>query len=124
METSNNKFIARQAINKAFRRPLSAIESPTLQKEFTSNVQIKGILISNYWIRVSMTARIIMAKVFVIYRCRGLRQIIQADVIMIILAIMQKLNPIIVLLSIFHSAWQKIKYFSQTIKFQCNEYVL
>ena len=59
-------------------------------------------LINNYWMRLSMIARIIKAEVCVICRSRRLRRITQTEAL-IILAIMRKPNPIIVLLCIFLS---------------------
>ena len=58
--------------------------------------------INNYWMRLSMIARIIKAEVCVICRSRRLRRITQTEAL-IILAIMRKPNPIIVLLSIYLS---------------------
>ena len=55
--------------------------------------------INNYWMRLSMIARIIKAEVCVSCRSRTLRRITQTEVL-IILAIMRKPNPIIVLLCI------------------------
>ena len=60
------------------------------------------ILINNYWMRLSMIARIIKAEVCVICRSRRLRRITQTEAL-IILAIMRKPNPIIVLLCIYLS---------------------
>ena len=57
------------------------------------------ILINNYWMRLSMIAIIIKAKVCVICRSRRLRRITQTETL-IIIAIMRKPNPIIVLLCI------------------------
>ena len=58
--------------------------------------------INNYWMRLSMIARIIKAEVCVICRSRRLRRITQTEAL-IILAIMRKPNPIIVLLCIYLS---------------------
>ena len=58
--------------------------------------------INNYWVRLSMIARIIKAEVCVICRSRRLRRITQTEAL-IILAIMRKANPIIVLLYIYLS---------------------
>ena len=63
---------------------------------------VKCLLINNYWMRLSMIARIIKAEVCVICRSRRLRRITQTEVL-IIIAIMRKPNPIIVLLCIFLS---------------------
>ena len=57
---------------------------------------------NNYWMRLSVIARIIKAEVCVICRSRRLRRITQTEAL-IILAIMRKPNPIIVLLCIFLS---------------------
>ena len=57
---------------------------------------------NNYWMRLSMIARIIKAEVCVICRSRRLRRITQTEAL-IILAIMRKPNPIIVLLCIYLS---------------------
>ena len=59
-------------------------------------------LFNNYWMRLSMIARIIKAEVCVICRSRRLRRITQTEAL-IILAIMRKPNPIIVLLCIYLS---------------------
>ena len=58
--------------------------------------------INNYWMGLSMIARIIKAEVCVICRSQRLRRITQTEAL-IILAIMRKPNPIIVLLCIFLS---------------------
>ena len=55
------------------------------------------MLIYNYWMRLSMIARIIKAEVCVICRSLRLRRITQTEAL-IILAIVQKRNLIIVLL--------------------------
>ena len=62
----------------------------------------KERIINNYWMRLSMIARIIKAEVCVICRSRRLRRITQTEAL-IILAIMRKPNPIIVLLCIYLS---------------------
>ena len=62
----------------------------------------KLLKLNNYWMTLSMIARIIKAEVCVIYRSRRLRRITQTEAL-IILAIMRKPNPIIVLLCIYLS---------------------
>ena len=66
------------------------------------------LVINNYWMRLSMVAIIIKAKVCVICRSRRLRRITQTEA-SIIIAIMRKPNPIIGLLCIFLSCTCKEK---------------
>ena len=72
---------------------LKHVSSPAIEKPFC-------MIINNYWMRLSMIARIIKAEVCVICRSRRLRRITQTEAL-IILAIMRKPNPIIVLLCIY-----------------------
>ena len=60
------------------------------------------MIVNNYWMRLSMLAIIIKAKVCVICRSRRLRRITQTEAL-IIIANMRKPNSIIVLLCIFLS---------------------
>ena len=74
----------------------------TLNFNPTNDLGVLLLTINNYWMRLSMIARIIKAEVCVICRSRRLRRITQTEAL-IILAIMRKPNPIIVLLCIFLS---------------------
>ena len=67
-----------------------------------TNKSAKLRVINNYWMRLSMIARIIKAEFCVICRSRRLRRITQTEAL-IILAIMRKPNPTIVLLCIYLS---------------------
>ena len=74
----------------------------TMSPGFCSLFAVTVLIINNYWMRLSMIARIIKAEVCVICRSRRLRRITQTEAL-IILAIMRKPNPIIVLLCIYLS---------------------
>ena len=81
------------------------LEHPSLN-QCSIQHQLHVHVINNYWMRLSMIAIIINAKVWVICRSQRLRRITQTEAL-IIIAI--KPNPIIVLLCIFPSCICKDK---------------